>query len=81
MQINKPKGIKQKTTERKLGSGVNWQVTLHRQGVKEKDRQQHHHPSQVRPVSARLIVSSKVNRYRYLVNNTKILLMTFIRGL
>jgi hypothetical protein len=34
MQINKPKGIKRQTTERKLGNGLNWQVTLRQQGVK-----------------------------------------------
>ena len=34
IQTNKPKGIIAQTTERKLGSSVNWQVTLKQQGVK-----------------------------------------------
>jgi hypothetical protein len=34
MEINKPKGTKPQTTERKLGNGLNWQVTLRQQGVK-----------------------------------------------
>jgi hypothetical protein len=34
-QINKPKCTKTQTTERKLGSSVNWQVALKQQGVKQ----------------------------------------------
>jgi hypothetical protein len=35
MQTNKPRSIKPQTTDSKLGIGVNWQVTLKQQGVKQ----------------------------------------------
>jgi len=36
MQINQPKGVKPKMTERKLRSGVNWQGALERAEIKIK---------------------------------------------